>query len=342
MTKSNITTNILTMTLTASLSICLCLGLPNQVSAQESKEKEGATITAFNGAVIQVRQVQSYKMKLIAQALLFNLECSTGDVFRLGAGLTGDYYLPKFASVHAEYFNSYFNIQKFDAKTLNKSDNALKGFSLFEIGGRFHIIDKEGKARHKLILSQHTDYTYGGSVTTTRYLKAKFPCRRIFALRGGLYGTTAPVSTDMSKTALANSNYGTVKTKDGTVFSDVYFTNEHTTGFYLGLSDLINMSVLTSFDGGNYNTSFLKEIYTDVLIAGTSFDPILAGGKSHEIEPNATGSFQTTKIGWRVGKKMIFTRKTLNMGFSFEMGDRPGVQGKGLYFGCGWSMAFVK
>jgi hypothetical protein len=312
------------------------------ISGHSVAKAAGDTIRAFNGAIITVREESSSKMKLIAQALPFNLECSTGDAFRIGVGLTGDYYLPKWASFHTEYINSYFNIQKFDAKTLSKSENSLKGFSLFELGGRFHILDRKAKARHKLILSQHTDYVYGGTVTTTHYLKAKFPCRRILALRGGLYHTTAPVSTDMNAKELASGTYGAVKTKDGTVFSNIYFTNDHTTGVYVGLSDVINMSVRTAFNGGNYYTSFLKEIYFDALIAATSFDPFLVSGKLYEIEPNTTGSFQTSKIGWRLGKKMIFTRKTLNMGFSFEMGQRPGLAGKGSYFGCGWSMALVK
>src|SRR4051812_6415340 len=79
-----------------------------------------ADITAFNGATIKVRSVSSYKMKVIAQAQLFNFECSMGDAFRIGLGLSADYYLPKFASLHAEYTTAYFNLQKFHASTLAK------------------------------------------------------------------------------------------------------------------------------------------------------------------------------------------------------------------------------
>jgi hypothetical protein len=319
----------------------LMLAIPCRSLARRSGDGD-SSITAFNGAVINVLDNHPYRMKVIAQAQLFNLECSTGDVFRVGAGLTGDYYLPKWASFHAEYIGTYFNIQKMNAATLNKGDNLLKGFSLFEIGGRFHILDRKGHARHKLILSQQTEYVFGGTVTTTHYLKARFPCRRIFAVRGGLYRTSAPVCTDMNKTELAAGDNGAVKAKDGTVFSDVYYTNDHTTGIYLGLCDLFNMSVRTSFDGGTYNTSLLREIYADVLLAGTTFDPFVVKGKSYELDANTAGSFQTSGIGWRLGKKMIMTRKALNMGFSFEMGNRPGVAGRGLYFGCGMSLAFAK
>ncbi|MCW3121315.1 MAG: hypothetical protein JWQ38_807 [Flavipsychrobacter sp.] len=327
-----------TKTMLSALSLLLTFS--NRSTARPVNDT--TTITAFNGATIHVLSESSKRMKLIAQAQLFNLECSTGDAFRVSAGVTGDYYLPKWASLHTEYINSYFNIQKFNASTLNKGTNALKGFSLFEIGGRFHILDRKAHARHKLILSQHTDYAYGGTITTTHYLKAKFPCRRIFALRGGLYRTTAPVSTDMNKSELTVGSYGAVKTKSGTVLSNAYFTNDHTTGFYLGLCDLFNMSVRTSFNGSTYNTSLLREIYADVLVASTSFDPITTTGAAYEITPNTPGSFQASKIGWRLGKKMIFTRKTLNMGFGFEVGSRPGVAGRGTYFSTGVSLAFVK
>jgi hypothetical protein len=316
-------------------------------AGQSFAQGAGDTITAFNGAKIYVQQEQSKNLKLIAQALLFNLECSTGDAFRVGAGIEGDYILPKWASVHGAYIGSYFNLQKFNAKTLNKSGNDLTGFSVLEIGGRFHLLDRKGRARHKLILSQHVDYVYGGTVTTTHYIKAKFPCRRILAVRGGLYRSSAAVNTDMNKTELAVSNYGAVQAKDGTVFSDVYYTNAHTTGLYLGLSDIINLSVRTTnnvsgYSGTRYFTSFFREAYFDILMASTSFDPFMAAGKSYDIEPNTKGSFQTNGLGWRLGKKIVFTRKSVNVGYSFEIGNRPGVQGRGLFFGTGVTLAYAK
>ena len=324
------------------LLLFACIG---NVSAKGIKE--GDTIKSFNGADIYILNELSGKMKIIGQAQLLKMECSTGDAFRIGAGVEGDFFLPKFASFHAEFNSCYFNMQKTQAKDLNKSGNSLGGFSLLEFGGRFHLIDIKARARHKLILSSSSTYSMGYTVTTEHYIKAKLPCRKILAARGGIYRTSAPVSTDMNQQELAVSNVGAVKTKDGTVLSDVYFTNDHTTGFYVGLSEIVNMSVRTKnnvsgYSGYRYFTSFFREVYLDALIAGTTFDPIIAGGVSHEIEPNTSGSFQTSNIGWRLGKKWVFTRKTINMGFCFEIGNRPGVQGRGAYFGTGFNLAFVK
>ena len=56
----------------------------------------------------------------------------------------------------------------------------------------------------------------------------------------------------------------------------------------------------------------------------------------------AKGSSRASPVGFRLGKSFTITRRTINMGFNFEIGDRPGVKGKGYYFGCGMSLAFVK
>ncbi len=305
------------------------------------------TIHAKHGVEVYVHDERSADMTIIAQAQLFKLECSTGDAFRVGAGIEGDYFMPKLLSFHGEYNKSYFNLQKMDVADLNHSANSVKGFSILELGGRFHFVDKKGKAKHKIVLSSNTDYVGASTVTTEHYIKPKLPCRKILAVRGGLYRTTAPVSTAMNKEELSVRDEGAVKTKDGTVFSNVYFTNDHTTGVYIGLSQIINMSVHTTNnvsedDGSKFFTSLFREVYLDALLASTTFDPIISGGKSYAIEPNAKGSFQTSNIGWRLGKKMVFTRRTLNMGFSFECGSRPGVKGRGGYFSSGWYIAFVK
>lgn len=322
--------------------LLVCLACSQNVWAHKAI-KEGDTVTARNGASIYIKQINSYEMKYIAQLMLFNLECSTGDAFKIGAGVAGDYFLPKFGSFHAEYFNSYFGLQKMHAGTLNKGENSLSNFSLLEAGGRFHIIDKNGRAKHKLILSN----TSNGTITTTEYLRAKLPCRRILALRGGFYRTTAVVSTDMNKDELPVGDNGGVKTKDGTVFSDVYFTNSHTTGCYVGLSDIINMSVYTKnnvsgYQGEGFFTSKFREVFADVLIASTSFDDFRAGSKSYPIEPNAKGSFQTSNIGWRLGKTYIRNRRHLTVAYNFEIGSRPGVQGRGLYFGTGINLVYIR
>lgn len=310
----------------------------------------GDTITTKRGTQVRIIEERSSGMKMAIQAKLANVECGTGDAFRVGWGLEGDYFLPKWASVHAAYVGSYFNTQKMSAATLNKGNNTLKGFSNLEIGGRFHIVDKKSLKRFKTKLSNNASfvdqYNSGGAIPEN-YLIARLPARRIFALRGGFYRVSAIANTDMNKKELTVRDNGAVKAADGLVFSDVYYTMAHTTGVYVGLSELFNIWTLitpvnvTEFTG-TYHDAILKEVYADLLFAGTTFDPFMTTGIAHAITPNAAGSFRTSPIGFRIGKKMVVTRKTLNLGYSFEIGSRPGVQGRGLYFSSGISVAFVK
>ena len=297
------------------------------------------TLKSTTGVSIYVLRNRSSGMKIIGQILPFNNECSTGDPFKISAGIEADVYLPKLISLHGQYIKAYVNIQ-------NKSDN-LTGASQFELGGRFHLLDLHARKKQKIILSKTSTNTYGGTISTEHYIKARLPCRRIFAARGGLYHLTSIVSTDMNSNELKDHDYGAVKTKDGTILSNVYYTNAYTNGIYVGLADIFYMWVRTKnnlpdYSNNTYLNGVYKETFFDILMASTSFDPFQANGHSYPIVPDVPGSFQTTKLGWRLGKKIVYTRKRLNLGFSFEIGSKPGVAGTGYYFGSGMNMAFVK
>ncbi len=295
----------------------------------------GDTITSRRGTKVYIKDEQSGRMKLCYAGFFLNVDCGTGDALRLGAGAEGDYFLPKIASVHLAYTHSYLDVQKSSAGTLNKGTNTISGYSLFEVGGRFHIIDRKALKRCKTpivttwVRLSHFNASQGGMSIPENYLVARLPARCILALRGGFYHATTIVSTDMNKNELAVGQYGAVKTKDGTVLSDVYFTNARTTGAYIGLSEIFNMWVrikpmIDEFKGHTYLNGVFKETYVDLLLAPTSFKPFIAGGISYDIEPNSKGSFQTSPIGMRIGKRFVYTRKMINLGFNFEIGDRPG------------------
>ena len=261
------------------------------------------------------------------------------EPLKLSAGIEGDVYLPKLVSLHGQYIKTYISLPGKEVK--------LKNSSLFELGGRFHLLDLHARKKQKITLGHTSDYSYSGSSSIEHYIKAKLPCRRILAARGGLYHLTSIASTDMNKNELKDHDYGAVKTKDGTILSNEYLTNSYSTGIYAGLADIFNMWVRTKnncegYSDNTYLNGVYKETFFDILMASTSFDPFQANGHSYPIEPDVPGSFQTTKLGWRLGKKVVYTRKTFNIGFSFEIGNKPGVAGSGYYFGSGITLAFVK
>src|SRR4051812_10406778 len=67
-------------------------------SSFAQKNAGSDTITSRRGTKIFIVEEHANKMKIIAQAHFFKLECNTGDAFQIGAGIEGDYFLPKFAS----------------------------------------------------------------------------------------------------------------------------------------------------------------------------------------------------------------------------------------------------
>jgi hypothetical protein len=187
----------------------------------------------------------------------------------------------------------------------------------------------------------------GTTRTTVRFLKAKYPCRLIYAARGGVYFSTSPVVSNMNKDIWKPEDKGSIRTTDGTVFGLDHYTNSTTTGFYVGLSRIINMRFLTSSnievdESERKLTSFFKETYLDILIANTTFDPFQRGGLNYEIVANADGSFSTNNVGWRLGSRLVNTKKKNGMGAYAEIGMRPGVFGRGMYASLGFNLAFTR
>ena len=334
--------------------VCFALGIligyPGFVFAQNGFTR-GDTLTSKRGTKILIKDEKSYQMKMILQAKFLSDELGSGDITRASWGLEGDYFLPKLLSVHADMVRSYFSTKMTDATMLNEGKNKVSNFSEFEIGGRFHLIDKKALKRAKTKLSHHgstMDHYYAGNAIPENYLISKLPARRILAVRGGIYRATTIAVADMNSSELKVGDKGAVKTADGTILAGDFYTNAHTTGVYVGLSEIYNMWVRLSplnaeeFSNRTYRNGMFREVFLDVLFAGTSFDPFSTATGSHSIEANKTGSFQTSPIGARLGKKFAINRKTVNIGGSFEIGDRPGLIGKGYYFSCGLTVAFVK
>ena len=311
----------------------------------------GDTLSSKRGSQVVIKEEQSSRMKMIFQFRFLGDELGSGDITRASMGLEGDYFLPKLLSIHADFTKSYFSTKKLAANDLNGATNSVSNFSEFNIGGRFHIVDMKALKRAKTKLSHNAtfaeQYNSGGTIPEN-YLVCKLPARRILAARGGIYYVTTIAVADMNSNELKVGDKGAVKTSDGVVFAGDFYTNAHTTGVYVGLSEIFNRWVrlkmlnADEFSGRSYRNGLFREIYADVLLAGTSFDPFTTTTGSHTIEANKAGSFQTSPIGFRLGKKMVVTRKTLNIGVNYEIGDRPGLKGKGYYFSFGMSASFVK
>ncbi len=322
----------------------LLLLLPATVWGKAKKD----TIMTKQGVEIFVKSDQSKKLKIIAELHLLDAEAGASDFARIGAGFNADYIHRKYFSVNASYKTTFYSFLQQSEATKSYSDTKLNPFSVGSAGVRLHIMDGKGWEKRKMTLDAFKEVDNKGQRRTTmRFTKARFPCRRIFALRGGGYYSTAPISTNMTADIFKPQQKGSLTTTDGTVFGNDYYTNTRTMGFYGGLTRLTHMKMKTTstinwFEGEAKQTAIFKEVYADVIFANTTIDPLLVNGKEYAITPNAPGSFSLSDIGWRIGGRLISTRKRVNMGTSYELGSRPGLKQRGAYLAIGITLAWVK
>jgi hypothetical protein len=280
------------------------------------------------------------RVKWIAQLKFFDYEFSALDPLRLGAGLAGDYMLPKRLSVHAEFNATYYQISNMTAKTFNTNLNPLPQFTKAEACIRFHLVDKIGKTKIKIETSREDM----GSTTRIHYLKIPFPSRNIFGLRGGLYSSVEPVSTDNNSINSPFSPKPGLQTTDNLKWGgsgDPVFTSMNIFGFYGGISFISIINSLYDYGDGEYLYRRFRETYIDVLyVPSITFGDIkTASGVSH-VKANETGSFKTSNIGARIGITVL-KPKNFGIAYGFEAGVRPGVQNFGLYFGTKVSLVFA-
>lgn len=309
------------------------------------------TIRTNQGVEIFVKSNQSKKLHLIVDAHLADIESSASDFMRLGGGIGADYIWRRFVSVHGSYKWTYFSLMQQQTKEENFTENKLKGFSVGSAGVRLHILDGKGWSRRKITLQSFRELNEKGMPrTTVRYLVAKYPCRRIVALRGGVYYSNAPINANLNADVtkiLETDVKGSVLATDGTKFTGAYHTNMYTTGLYAGITKIINMKMRTSstiewLEGESILTALFRENYIDVIFANTTIDPFVVKGKAYEVATNVPGGFSISNIGWRVGGRLISTDKLINAGASYEIGSRPGLAQRGAYVHIGVTLALMK
>jgi len=322
----------------------MLLLLPLMAAARSPRD----TIRSKQGVEIFVKNDQSRKLKLIIEAHFLDAEASAADYARVGTGINADYIFKKYFSLNVGAKGTYFSVLQADARAKSYTDNKLNPFAVASGGVRLHIVDGKGWEHRKMHLESFKELdAKGRPKTTVRFMHAKFPCRRIWALRGGYYYSMAPISANHNGDILNPLANGSVKTTDGTVFTGSYYTNTTTMGYYAGLTKITHMKMKTSstinwLEGSSRQTALFKEVYADVLFTNTTIDPFVVKGKEYDITPNAAGSFKLSDIGWRVGGRIVSTRKRTNLGTSYEIGSRPGLASRGAYLAIGISLAFVR
>lgn len=288
---------------------------------------------------------RSDKIRFVGRLTFANIDINKGDAFKWAVGGEVDFFMKKWLSFHADYNYTLFDLQRLKVNNPNYdnfSENEVKAWNYTELGVRVFIRDMPSKAKVKIILeSRRASY----NTIVNYYIEPKLACRRVLAVRGGVYSSRAIVNTDLNSQELARGDHGAVLAKDGTELGYMHYTNSQTRGGYIGIADLLMVDAVTKNTfkkGALYRSRFVKEMYADILFGATTFDPIITNGVAHEIIANDKGSFQTSKIGGRIGVKRTIPSGKLNQGAKLEGGYRPAVKGTGWYLSIGYSFAWVK
>lgn len=281
-----------------------------------------------------------YQTRIILQLKLADFECGMSDILRYGVGFRADYFFPKFASINAVWHQAvYSTMLSIDAEISENKNPNLSQFRLLEAGGRLHLRERESSVNMSVSLGSKGAFTYWGNV--------EFPALKIFGLRGGVFSTSVPVTSEWS--TYDGGLFGGIVTKDGTVIGRPFevFTNMTTSGVYGGLTWSQFANAKYQAYGRTWTSRFFKEVYFDVFYAPkVQFEPFVVEESGsgnlveYEIEPNMEGSLDTNSIGWRVGVYRVRAKRKLNVMFGLEAGARPGVLFRGGYFTSSVALSF--
>jgi hypothetical protein len=270
---------------------------------------------------------------------------SSGDIFQMNLGAQADLYLKQRLSFHAGYSRAFADVENMYAHgagdNTNLSENETKGAYDADLGVRFYINKKAVRKKHMVILESKR---VSSRTTVNYYIKPTLPAQHIYAVRAGYFSYRAVVNTDMNSAELKYDDKGAVISQDGTVLSSRYYTNSFTTGAYVGFSSILLFNNITknNFKSSFFQTRYVRELYADILFANTTFDPIISNGVSHEIIANKTGSFQTSRVGMRIGTSSTTRYKRMATSQKLELGYRPGVSGSGWFGTFGVSFGMLK
>lgn len=318
--------------------------LPLCVAAKPKRD----TITTRQGVEVFIKNDKSKRLSVIAELHVIDAEASLADYARIGTGANADFYFPRFVSFNAGAKGTYFSYLASLSRKSSFSQNDLNPFSVANAGIRLHLWDGKGWEMRKMLLESFKEVDGKGMPRrTVRTLRAKFPCRRIMAIRGGVYYSIAPITANHNARIMQPVSKGSVRTANNTVLTGDYYTNTTTNGFYAGLTRITHMkfkstNTMNWMEGNAKQTAIFKEVYADVIFAGTTIDPFQVKGVKFDVEPNAKESFSISDIGWRVGGRLVSTRRKINLGTSYEIGMRPGLQSRAAYLSLGINIAYVR
>lgn len=238
------------------------------------------------------------------------------------------------------YGRQFFDMARSAAADNSTVDNDTEVFNYFELGGTYHIIDKEINGTTKMIKYKASDRSARWAAKIPEQIKVPAKVRQIIGARTGVIFWNSTTDIGRALTAqglqpsdLKNINDATIglpatyQDQDNVTRAMNIYSNVYSTALYVGGSLTRIRNVAYSFDGfDNAADDGMVTYFLDVLYAPSyRIDDIRYAGETF-----STDALSVKNIGFRMGVDGKFNR-TWGWGYGAELGYRPGLTERNFY-----------
>lgn len=221
--------------------------------------------------------------------------------------------------------------------------NSFVPFMNLELGGQYHIVDKEKKSTSRVMLTSKKARVM--EFSNVDYITVNSRNRHIWSARfgGQLYASTVSLNGPMRKQNLSlTTESGLAMRPDGSTVApdglasltpgNQLFSNLQYAGFYVGGAYTLIRNVSIKADKfGNLANNIIVTGYADILGApAPMLDDVLLKKASGGYDRAKTDAFKINKAGFRTGFD-VFYNQDLFYSFGGEVGYRPALKGQRMY-----------
>ena len=264
--------------------------------------------------------------------LFIHVQPLYGELFvtnmNVGFGLEVDYYPSNKIDLSVQWRRAYGRATDFSRETAHKNkenSNSPKSYNYLEVGGTFHLSDKEYPSQTKIVLYSKRYEGKRWSTANPKMLQVPGSVRKIYGLRWGglLYRSTTDVGRALTEQGIALEDQNGAQITATKLYNIV-----NTKVAYLGgsLTMIKNFAIRPHRDFGVLVNDLMFNSYIDIMY-GPSIDieDIQFEGMLYSSDP-----IETTNLGFRLGVEGKFNKK-VGYGYGAELGYRPGIKGRTFY-----------
>jgi hypothetical protein len=238
------------------------------------------------------------------------------------------------------YGRQFFDMARSAAADNSTVDNDTEVFNYFELGGTYHIVDKEINSTTKMVKYKAADKSTRFAAKIPEQARVPAKVRQIIGARTGVifWNSTTDISRALVAQGLTPSSLpstsnaaivlpATYQDQDNVTRAMNIYSNVYSTALYLGGSLTRIRNVAYSFDGfDNAADDGLVTYFLDVLYAPSyRLDDIRYAGDTYSTE-----ALSVRNVGFRLGVDGKFNRKW-GWGYGAEVGYRPGLTERNFY-----------